>query len=64
MTVSYQQQNFYFIVYAGFTAVFTNLGKIGPKGPDAIGSHYKDQDHDGQVKLLSGIQLWTVPRTE
>ena len=44
--------------------MFTNLGKIGPKGPDAIGSHYKDQDHDGQVKLLSGIQLWTVPLTE
>ena len=43
--------------------MFTNLGKIGPKGPDAIGSHYKDEDHDGQVKLLSGIQLWTVPRT-
>ena len=43
--------------------MFTNLGKIGPKGPDAIGSHYKDQDHDGQVKLLSGIQRWTVPRT-
>ena len=43
--------------------MFTNLGKIGPKGPDAIGSHYKDQDHDGEVKLLSGIQLWTVPRT-
>ena len=42
--------------------MFTNLGKIGPKGPDAIGSHYKDQDHDGEVKLLSGIQLWTVPR--
>ena len=43
--------------------MFTNLGKIGPKGPDSIGSHYKDQDHDGQVKLLSGIQRWTVPRT-
>ena len=43
--------------------MFTNLGKIGPKGPDAISSHYKDQDHDGEVKLLSGIQLWTVPCT-
>ena len=56
---------FTFIVcfYAGFTAVFTNLGMIGRKGPDSIGSHYKDQDHDGQVTLSSGIQLWTVPRT-
>ena len=43
--------------------MFTNLGKIGPKGPNSIGSHYKDQDHDGQVTLSSGIQLWTVPRT-
>ncbi|CAH3137194.1 unnamed protein product [Pocillopora meandrina] len=56
---------FTFIVcfYAGFTAVFTNLGMIGRKGPDSIGSHYKDQDHDGQVTLSSGIQLWTVPRS-
>ena len=30
--------------------MFTNLGKIGPKGPDSIGSHYKDQDHDGHNK--------------
>ena len=43
--------------------MFTNLGKIGKKGPVSIGSHYKDQDHDGQVKLFSGIQRWTVPRT-
>ena len=43
--------------------MFTNLGVIGRKGPDSIGSHYKDQDHDGQVTLSSGIQLWTVPRT-
>ena len=43
--------------------MFTNLGKIGQNGPNSIGSHYKDQDHEGQVKLLSGIQLWTVPRT-
>ena len=43
--------------------MFTNLGKIGPKGPNSIGSHYKDQDHERQVKLLSGIQLWTVSRT-
>ena len=57
--------NITFIVcfFAGFTAVFTNLGKTGSTGPDWIGSHYKDQDHEGQVKLFSGIQQWTVPRT-
>ena len=49
--------------YAGFTAVFTNLGKTGSEGPKSIGCHYKDQDHDGQVTVSSGIQLWTVPRT-
>ena len=43
--------------------MFTNLGTTAKKGPDSIGSHYKDQDHDGQVKLFSGIQRWTVPRT-
>ena len=43
--------------------MFTNLGKIKSEGPESIGSHYKDQDHDGKVKLLNGIQLWTVPRT-
>ena len=43
--------------------MFTNLGKIRSEGPKSIGSHYKDQDHDGQVTVSSGIQLWTVPRT-
>ena len=43
--------------------MFTNLGKIGSEGPKSIGSHYKDQDHDGQVTVSSGIQVWTVPRT-
>ena len=43
--------------------MFTNLGKIGSDGPKSIGSHYKDQDHDGQVTVSSGIQVWTVPRT-
>ncbi|XP_066026864.1 uncharacterized protein [Pocillopora verrucosa] len=47
----------------GFTAVFTNLGKTRLEGPKSIGCHYKDQDHDGQVTVSSGIQLWTVPRT-
>ena len=43
--------------------MFTNLGETGSNGPDSIGSHYKDQDHDRQVTLSSGIQVWTVPRT-
>ena len=43
--------------------MFTNLGKNGSEGPKSIGSHYKDQDHDGQVTVSSGIQVWTVPRT-
>ncbi|PFX16804.1 EGF-like repeat and discoidin I-like domain-containing protein 3 [Stylophora pistillata] len=46
-----------------FTAVFTNLGKSGSQGPDAVGSHYTGQDHDGQVTVSNGTQLWTVPRT-
>ena len=47
----------------GFKAVFTNLGANDSKGPTTLGKHYKGQDHDGQVKLTSGIQLWTVPYT-
>ncbi|PFX23215.1 Neurogenic locus Notch protein [Stylophora pistillata] len=47
----------------GFTAVFTNLGGRVRQGPDSIGSYYTGQDHDGQVALSSGIQLWTVPHT-
>ena len=49
--------------YEGFKAVFTTLGKSGTEGPDSVGSHYKGQDHDGQVTVSSGIQLWTVPHT-
>ena len=52
-----------YVFYEGFTAVFTNLGKSGEKGPDSVGSHYTGQDHDGQVTVSSGIQLWTVPHT-
>ena len=33
------------------------------KGPLSIDNHYTGQDHDGQVTLSSGIQLWTVPHT-
>ncbi|XP_022805413.1 signal peptide, CUB and EGF-like domain-containing protein 2, partial [Stylophora pistillata] len=48
----------------GFSAVFTTLdASEGGKGPASIGSHYTGQDHDGQVTLSSGIQLWTVPHT-
>lgn len=43
--------------------MFANLDKNGREGPESIGSHYKGQDHDGQVTLSSGIQLWTVPHT-
>ena len=46
-----------------FIAVFTNLGASGRFGPKSLGSHYKDQDHDGQVTLSNGIQQWTVPCT-
>ena len=50
--------------YAGFRrAVFTNLGASGRLGPTSLGSYYSGQDHDGQVTLVSGIQLWTVPYT-
>ena len=61
VTISYKYHNFDF--YEGFTAVFTNLGKSGTEGPDSVGSHYIGQDHDGQVTVSSGIQLWTVPHT-
>ncbi|CAH3137353.1 unnamed protein product [Pocillopora meandrina] len=47
----------------GFTAVFTTLGKNGTKGPDSVSGHYTGQDHDGQVTVSGGIQLWTVPHT-
>ena len=61
VTISYKYHNFDF--YEGFTAVFTTLGKSGRKGPDSVGSHYTGQDHDGQVTVSKGIQLWTVPHT-
>ena len=46
-----------------FSAVFTNLGASGRLGPTSLGSYYSEQDHDGQVRLHSGIQQWTVPKT-
>ena len=51
------------LYYLVFKAVFTNLGASKTKGPKSIGSHYTGLDHDGQVTLSSGIQLWTVPYT-
>ena len=51
------------LYYAGFRAVFTNLGASGRLGPTSLGSYYSGQDHDGQVTLVSGIQQWTVPQT-
>ena len=49
--------------YPASSAVFTNLNASGRNGPTTLGSHYAGQDHDGQVTLSSGIQLWTVPYT-
>jgi len=46
-----------------FKAVFTNLGTSGRLGPTSLGNYYSGQGHDGQVKLASGIQQWTVPYT-
>ena len=43
--------------------MFTNLGASGRIGPTTLGSNYTGQDHDGQVTLSNGIQLWTVPYT-
>ena len=43
--------------------MFTNLGASGRYGPTTLGSNYTGKDHDGQVTLSSGIQLWTVPCT-
>ena len=66
MTFSYSCDNFqyYSVHFTGFnTAVFTNLGKSDSQGPDSVGSHYTGQDHNGQVTVSSGIQLWTVPHT-
>lgn len=46
---------------SGFNAVFTNLNRTGRTGPKSLDNHYAGQDHDGQVSLSRGIQLWTVP---
>ena len=51
--------------YTGFNATFTNLGLSGTEGPESctVCQLYKGEDHDGQVRLSSGIQQWTVPFT-
>ena len=43
--------------------MFTNLGASGRNGPTTLGSHYTGHNRDGQVRLSSGVQLWTVPYT-
>ena len=55
--------SYIFVNFTDFNAVFTNLGASGRYGPTSLGSHYKSQDHDGQVTLSNGIQQWTVPYT-
>ena len=52
-----------FVFPSAIKAIFTNLNATGRYGPTTLGSHYKGQDHDGQVTLSGGIQQWTVPYT-
>ena len=51
------------LYYAEFRVVFTNLGASGRLGPTSLGSYYSGRHHDGQVRLASGIQQWTIPYT-
>ena len=44
-------------------AKFTNVGTTGRKGPTTVGMHYQGQNHDGQVTVKKGIQIWKVPAT-
>ncbi|XP_046862013.1 keratin, type II cytoskeletal 2 epidermal-like isoform X2 [Xenia sp. Carnegie-2017] len=46
-----------------FNANFTNLVATGRQGPTSIGQYYKYQDHVNMVRVLKGIQYWTVPYT-
>ncbi|XP_046862399.1 keratin, type I cytoskeletal 9-like [Xenia sp. Carnegie-2017] len=46
-----------------FNVNFTNLGATGRQGPTSIGQHYNGQDHVNMVRVLKGIQYWTVPYT-
>lgn len=44
-------------------AKFTTLGATGRLGPISVGMHYQGQDHEGQVTVNKGVQLWKVPAT-
>ncbi|XP_032236645.1 uncharacterized PE-PGRS family protein PE_PGRS3 [Nematostella vectensis] len=44
-------------------AKFTTLGASGRLGPVGVGRHYSGMDHEGQVSLRKGVQLWKVPAT-
>ena len=44
-------------------AKFTTLGATGRLGPTSVGMHYQGQDHEGQVTVNKGIQMWKVPAT-
>ena len=52
------------IFFAVFSmAKFTTLGTTGRLGPTSVGTHYQGQDHEGQVTVNKGVQLWKVPAT-
>lgn len=44
-------------------AKFTTLGATGRLGPTSVGMHYHGQDHEQQVTVNKGIQMWKVPAT-
>ena len=44
-------------------AKFTNLGSTGRTGPSSVGMYYQNQDHNGQVTVKKGVQIWKVPAT-
>ena len=44
-------------------AKFTALGATGRLGPTSVGNYYHGQDHEGQVTVNKGIQMWKIPAT-
>ncbi|PFX18878.1 hypothetical protein AWC38_SpisGene16737 [Stylophora pistillata] len=44
-------------------AKFTTLGATGRLGPTSVGTYYQGQDHEGQVTVNKGIQMWKIPAT-
>ena len=44
-------------------AKFTTLGATGRLGPTSVGMNYNGQDHEQQVTVNKGIQMWKVPAT-